>query len=477
MAFLVRQSLGSGADPRAQDFKCNAADAGPLSLSRVVPSRQALPLLVRQSSARVASYFLPKGYPTSVSPGYDAFSQGQMAAMVLSTACGVLSMQSMLMAIGVGAAGSLPLAATLNWVVKDGLGQLGGVIFAGLVNNQFDADPKKWRMIASVSLDVSSFIELLTPLAPGYFLPLAAFANVGKNVSFLAASASRAAIHKSFAVHENLADVTAKTGSQCILASLAGTSLGLSIAAGLAGDYPSIVAAFVACSALNLGATYLSLRGVTLTTLSVARLEFVVGQYMDDLQAQRSLDPATAASRPVLLTPERVMQREVLLGTPSLLVPLDIGADLDAAVCSARELAGLLHAHRSDEYLLTCRTTSTPSASSSSSGARYAEVHLLLKEGAGRRDILRGLVHSVVLRRLLAEEGFAAPSAYSLRTKGRGAGWEWNEAALDCARQRAAEGGVLDAAVEALVQSGGGRGWLIEELVLELRRARLSVRE
>lgn len=422
-----------------------------------------------------------------------------MVAMVLSTACGVLSMQSMLIAIGVGASGSLPLAATLNWVVKDGLGQLGGVIFAGVVNNQFDADPKKWRMIASISLDISSFIELLTPLAPGYFLPLAAFANVGKNVSFLAASASRAAIHKSFAVHENLADVTAKTGSQCILASLAGTSLGLSIAAGLAGDYAAIVAAFAACSALNLGATYFSLRGVTLTTLSVARLDFVVGQFLDDVQAQRSLATTAAASasagatavvtasatttaaaadavsRPVLLSPERVMEREVLLGTPSRLVPLSVGADLDAAVGSARELALLLHAHRGDEYLLTCRTTSTTSGS----GVQHAEVHLLLKEGAGRRDLLRGLVHSVVLRRLLAEQGFAAPSAYSLGPARRGAGWEWNEAALEVARMRGAEGGALDAAVEALVlaQWGGGRGWLIEELVLEVRRARLAVRE
>ena len=36
--------------------------------------------------------------------------------------------------------------------------------------------------------------------------------NIGKNISFLAASASRAAIHKSYAKHENLADITAKTG-------------------------------------------------------------------------------------------------------------------------------------------------------------------------------------------------------------------------------------------------------------------------
>ncbi|CAE7441460.1 RUS4, partial [Symbiodinium microadriaticum] len=74
-------------------------------------------------------------------------------------------------------------------------------------------------------MDVSSFIELLTPLCPAYFLPLASIANIGKNISFLSASASRAAIHKSFAIHENLADITAKSGSQTVLASLLGTSL------------------------------------------------------------------------------------------------------------------------------------------------------------------------------------------------------------------------------------------------------------
>jgi len=41
-------------------------------------------------------------------------------------------MKSLLCAVGVGASAALPMAATLNWVIKDGLGQLGGVIFARL---------------------------------------------------------------------------------------------------------------------------------------------------------------------------------------------------------------------------------------------------------------------------------------------------------------------------------------------------------
>ena len=58
-----------------------------------------------------------------------------------------------------------------------------------------------------------SCLSLFSPL----FSLLSPVTVIGKNISFLAASASRAAIHKTFAVHENLADITAKTGSQCIL--------------------------------------------------------------------------------------------------------------------------------------------------------------------------------------------------------------------------------------------------------------------
>lgn len=59
-------------------------------------------------------------------------------------------------------------------------GQFGGVLFASLVDNQFDENPKRWRMVSAISMDVASFIELCTPLVPMYFLPLAAVANVGK---------------------------------------------------------------------------------------------------------------------------------------------------------------------------------------------------------------------------------------------------------------------------------------------------------
>tara|TARA_B110000305_G_C19309760_1_gene573436 strand:- start:254 stop:760 length:507 start_codon:yes stop_codon:yes gene_type:complete len=139
-------------------------------------------------------------------------------------------MQSLLYAVGLGA-GSIPMAAALNWVIKDGLGQLGGVLFASYLGDSraFDADPKRWRMVSSLAMDASTLLEIMSPLVPGSFLLVASTANVGKNISYLSASASRAALHQSLAEKSNLADVTAKAGSQAILASMIGTALGVGI--------------------------------------------------------------------------------------------------------------------------------------------------------------------------------------------------------------------------------------------------------
>lgn len=167
------------------------------------------------------SPFLPAGYPSSVSRPYLGYSSWQMGASIASSLNMVLATQSLLFAIGLGA-GSIPMAAALNWIIKDGLGQVGGVLYASMVNNKFDADPKRWRMVSALALDGAIALEIATPLFPTHFLLLASIANIGKNVAWLSASATRANMHQSFSKVGNLADVTAKAGSQSIAASILG---------------------------------------------------------------------------------------------------------------------------------------------------------------------------------------------------------------------------------------------------------------
>lgn len=75
---------------------------------------------------------------------------------------------------------STKLAAALNWIIKDGLGQLGGVIYAAFISDRFDSEPKRHRFQATVAMQIASILELLAPLWPGSFLLIASISNIGK---------------------------------------------------------------------------------------------------------------------------------------------------------------------------------------------------------------------------------------------------------------------------------------------------------
>jgi hypothetical protein len=269
------------------------------------------PFKTQQTIHNVMNLFLPKGFPSSIEKGYLNYSGYQFIGYLASTASSVLSTQSLLYALGLGD-GAIPLAATLNWILKDGFGQFGGVLFASLINNQFDQNPKRWRLLSAAVLDLSSFLELLTPLAPKSFLFLASFANIGKNISYLSASASRVAIHKSFTMHENLADLTAKTGSQTILSSLLGTSVGIYLSTLVNHSYPLTVIAFLLCSATHLCCTYLSLRTVTIRTLSLKKFHEIFDEYLTRVASLSTPSCPSPTSAPIVMTPQQYSSRESL---------------------------------------------------------------------------------------------------------------------------------------------------------------------
>ena len=178
----------------------------------------------KELSQEALSHLLPAQYPSSVAPGYFQFASLSFTASIAGSAAMVLSTQTLLLAVGIAGSNAKEasiMAGALNWVLKDFVGQLGGVLFASQMGKTraFDTDPKRWRILAALALDSATFIEILSPLFhTSLVLPVASVANIGKNIGFLTASASRAAIHQSLAIKGNLGDVTAKSGSQAIMA-------------------------------------------------------------------------------------------------------------------------------------------------------------------------------------------------------------------------------------------------------------------
>jgi hypothetical protein len=229
------------------------------------------------------------------------------------------------------------MAAALNWILKDGIGQLGGILFGSWASSQLDADAKRWRWFSCVALDVSNLLESLTPLVPHLFLPLAAVANAGKNVSWLAASATRAAINLTLCRAENLADITGKSVSQAIACSLAGTVMGIglstllavaapaSVAAGAAaGAAPTaVVAVLIPLAGLHWWCCYRSLALVALNSLNEARAERLALEFMNHVSRQPLLAQLSLATPlqmrdydHIVLRPKSALPSRLKVGMP-----------------------------------------------------------------------------------------------------------------------------------------------------------------
>ncbi len=188
---------------------------------------QTLLRIIIQPLTRLTVAMLPEDTSSSVHPSYLPYSSLQFLANSLGSAASVVSTQALLTAVGLSSTSAIPVAAALNWIMKDAIGQIGASLYAASLSTQFDIDPKHQRVLALSLYNGSSLLEILTPLFPAFFLPLAAIGNIGKNISWMSIAATRAASHMSFMLHKkNLADITVKASAQSTAAGVIGTSLG-----------------------------------------------------------------------------------------------------------------------------------------------------------------------------------------------------------------------------------------------------------
>ena len=150
-------------------------------------------------------------------------------------------------------------SAAFQWVLKDGIGQVGAILFASRFGKNFDADIKKWRFMSIAVLNWALWVEITALAYPQHFLAIASLANIGKNVCFMLSSASRASINLKFAKNNNIADIQGKSTSQYTASTLFGMGLGMGITQYI--DITSlyhIVPCFVFFSAVKAVTTHVS---------------------------------------------------------------------------------------------------------------------------------------------------------------------------------------------------------------------------
>ncbi|KAF9557832.1 hypothetical protein EC968_007414 [Mortierella alpina] len=417
--------------------------------------------------------FLPKGYPESVTPNYWPFAKWQFAHNVAGSVTAVISTQSLLFAMGLGA-GSIPMAAALNWIIKDGLGQLGGVVYASFVSDKFDSEPKRFRFQATVAMQGANVLELLTPLWPGSFLVIASISNIGKNMAWLASSATRAQMNKTFALRDNLGDITGKSGSQTTAAGLVGTGLGVVIAALMShvSEDPTVLPLVPMCltflpfSIFNIYSNYRSSHYVTTPSLNVPRAETVFYGILKELVLEKegySKENHTVAHlvqqlERLVPEPMHVAHNEVFVtGFKSpFMVGLEIEPVISRYSCQGEGAEALDRAFRQLDFVQ--REPYYIMADQSireGKGHGRGKVIIWFDKKAKGRDLIQGFYHACAVRWLLTKQEGSVQN-----TSGAGAEDSPWAKAIGLAHHQAIE------TVPSLIEVMNQKGWDTDSLFL-----------
>merc|ERR1711871_380688 len=223
--------------------------------------------------------FLPEGYPASVTPDYLTYQFWDTVQAVCSYLSGILCQRAMLKGVGVGDATATATSATLQWIFKDGAGMVGRICFTWAQGTSLDSNAKAWRLTADVLNDFAMAIELMVPYYPDAFLLIACLSSVARSIVGVAGGATRAALTQHFALRNNLADVSAKDGSQETAVNLIGMLAGAALTYVLNVDDSAIWLIFFVMTCMHIYANYAGLRACVLDTPNVQRATILMDHY------------------------------------------------------------------------------------------------------------------------------------------------------------------------------------------------------
>ncbi|KYM95259.1 UPF0420 protein C16orf58 [Cyphomyrmex costatus] len=223
--------------------------------------------------------FLPQGYPDSVHSDYTAYQIWDTVQAFASTITGTLTTHSIMKGIGVGESNATPLAAAITWILKNGTGMIGSIMFAWWNGTELDGQCKKWRLFADILDDIAKGLELLVPYFSSYSVVILCISTTMKSIVGVAGGATRTALIHHQAIQNNVADVSAKDGSQETCVNLIASFLGIFILS-LFHDGQYVLELYLFLVAVHLYANYSAVKALCLDTLNEDRLAIIVKNYM-----------------------------------------------------------------------------------------------------------------------------------------------------------------------------------------------------
>ncbi|VAH19315.1 unnamed protein product [Triticum turgidum subsp. durum] len=367
-SYVVEGAASSAGKTGRVSARARGGSAAPVGATfRAVPLQSPLPP-AEEIMSFIRSYVVPEGFPDSVTPSYVPYMTWRALKHFFGGAMSVFTTRALLNSVGVSQSRATSGAVAINWILKDGAGRVGKMLFARQ-GKKFDYDLKQLRFSGDLMMELGAGIELATAAFPQLFLPLACMANVVKNVAAVTSTSTRTPIYKAYAKGENIGDVTAKGESVGNIADLLGT--GMSIL--MSKRNPSLVASFAVLSCGYLLSSYQEVRSVVLNTLNTARFTVAVDSFIKTGHVP-SLKEGNL--------------EETIFNPPWRHQPVAIGSRFGEAFQEPASFVATRPLFEDERYIVTYNPAKD-------------KVYALLKDQAKQDDILKAAFHSVLQAHVL----------------------------------------------------------------------------
>ena len=191
-----------------------------IQMTNSKPKRIFPKISMHQLKSLIQTTFLPsnKDSKQSIIPSNYLRYVGFNAMQDISTQVrSIIATQRVFEGVGVGIEGATAASASLQFLMRDGVGMASSLLFTARHGSQFGKHVKQWRFFADMIVDLGIFLEVVTYYLPkSWFLPFLCLANMCKALCGVAAGSSGGAISVYWAEKANtdISDIHAKFGAQ-----------------------------------------------------------------------------------------------------------------------------------------------------------------------------------------------------------------------------------------------------------------------
>ncbi|XP_060527963.1 RUS family member 1 [Cylas formicarius] len=319
---------------------------------------------------------LPYGYPQSVSDDYLEYQTWDTLQALCSTITGSFTMRAVLRGVGVGDSKATALSAALTWIMKEGAGMIGRIVFAWWKGSELDHNCKKWRFFADILNDAAMLIELCLPQFQQYSTEVLCVTSVMKSIVGIAGGATRASITYHQAIKDNVADISAKDGSQETVVNLIGSFASIFLLNYFT-DSTSEWLLILSLIILHLYTNYMAVKSLVFKNFNNQRIAIVLKTF---LTVGTVPSPSKVNSNEAILhgfdqTVKRICGFEIILGE-SISKPLKL--------YTVAELKQILSVYEQEKYLLLVHS-------------EKRKIYVSFEHGENARDVIAAYFHAVLL--------------------------------------------------------------------------------